>query len=72
MPDVNAARDAAMRAPVEAIRGKSENQAPSGRMLVNVRTSSGRVLTVSAIVEVTVHSWRPLGNRPTASATPLI
>ncbi|WP_430649300.1 DUF6894 family protein [Bradyrhizobium shewense] len=56
LPDLDAARDAALRALAEAIRGKSEVRAEIGQMSVIVRTQIARVLTVSASIEISLTS----------------
>jgi len=56
LPDLDAARDAALRALAEAIRAKSDVGAEMGQMFVEVRTHAAAVLTVSASVEVILKS----------------
>ncbi|WP_342733206.1 hypothetical protein [Bradyrhizobium sp. B117] len=56
LPDLDTARDAALRALAEAIRGKSEIHAEMGQMFVEVRTQAGSAMTVSASVEVIMKS----------------
>jgi len=56
LPDLDVARDAALRALAEAIRAKSEIRAEMGQMFVEVRTQTAAVLTVSAFVEIILKS----------------
>ncbi|WFU76619.1 hypothetical protein [Bradyrhizobium sp. CB2312] len=56
LPNLAAARGAALRALAEAIRTKSEIHAEMGPMSVIVRTQSARVLTVSASIEISLTS----------------
>ncbi|WFU76382.1 MULTISPECIES: hypothetical protein [unclassified Bradyrhizobium] len=56
LPDLDTARDAALRALAEAIRSKSEIRAEMGDMFVEMRTQAGAALTVSASVEIVMKS----------------